>query len=112
MVDWRNRPKVLGVTESALVKLLKYAPWSGEVDELAQLIDATPARTWVAVARLAERGLVFAEAGTTTGEIRARLTAQASRRLPGFQLTGQEKLWAPKRSPGATRATITRTKSA
>lgn len=91
-VSWRNSKPHLGVTESELVRLLRLGNFEGEVDALAAAIGQTPARTWVASARLAERGLVYAEAGNEIGEIRIRFTPQAERRLAGMVLASSDRL--------------------
>jgi len=86
MGSWRDNKQVLGVTETLIVKLLRYAPWYGQVDELAHAVDAPVSRTWHAIARLTERGLVFAQAGDREGEISARLTNQAGVKLKTIRL--------------------------
>lgn len=73
---------VLGKHELAVVGFLNtHGTWSGEVAELAGILEATPFRTWHAVARLAERGIVAASAGETSGAVDLRWAAGGRGRL-------------------------------
>lgn len=73
---------VLGKHELAVVGFLSTeGGWSGDVADLAQQLEATPFRTWHAVARLAERGIVDASAGETSGAVSLAWAAGGRGRL-------------------------------
>lgn len=50
----------LGVTEIAVLRVLALDPFSGHVDDLADVVSMPVARVWGALARLGERGLIVA----------------------------------------------------
>lgn len=64
---------VRGTARLLLIALRRGQEFLGPVDRLAELVDATPRRVWIALALLAERNLVRASAAGP-GNVRVAVT--------------------------------------